>query len=224
MPAVIDFHSHILPGLDHGSRDFATSQAQLDLIRTGGTDVVVATSHFYANRDRVESFLARREQARAELFAEDGVFYPRVLLGAEVLVFENIVNMPGLSSLCIEGTDLLLAELPLGRLTDRILESAADLGKTGLRIVLAHVDRYEADAIESLFACGFLGQLNASAVCGLFPPRRYTRWIDEGYIVALGSDLHGAEKNGYRHFEKARKVLGDRADVVMARSEALLFS
>ena len=36
---IIDFHAHILPGADHGSRHTVTSLAQLELIRQGGTAI-----------------------------------------------------------------------------------------------------------------------------------------------------------------------------------------
>jgi len=45
-PTKIDFHSHILPRLDHGSRSESDTDGQLRLIAEMGTDTVIATSHF----------------------------------------------------------------------------------------------------------------------------------------------------------------------------------
>jgi protein-tyrosine phosphatase len=44
---IIDFHAHILPGLDHGCKDLTTAVTQLKMAKKAGIDVVVATSHFY---------------------------------------------------------------------------------------------------------------------------------------------------------------------------------
>ena len=64
---VIDFHSHILPGIDDGARNLETSLAMLDMAKAAGTDVMLATPHFYASRDRIDTFLQRRETARDAL-------------------------------------------------------------------------------------------------------------------------------------------------------------
>ena len=43
---MIDFHSHILPGIDDGSKDAATSLLMLNALKKQGADTVCATSHF----------------------------------------------------------------------------------------------------------------------------------------------------------------------------------
>ena len=45
-PIRIDFHSHILPRLDHGSDGRETSASQLAMMQSVGTQTVCATSHF----------------------------------------------------------------------------------------------------------------------------------------------------------------------------------
>ena len=48
---IIDFHAHILPGADHGSRDVKTTKAQLEMLAGAGVKAVVATPHFYPQKD-----------------------------------------------------------------------------------------------------------------------------------------------------------------------------
>ena len=55
--SVIDFHSHVLPGIDDGSRNSEESLGMLQLSASQGTDIMAATSHFYATEDRISSFL-----------------------------------------------------------------------------------------------------------------------------------------------------------------------
>ena len=45
---MIDFHSHILPGMDDGSKSTQESLEMLDMLRAQGVDTVAATPHFYA--------------------------------------------------------------------------------------------------------------------------------------------------------------------------------
>ena len=56
---IIDFHSHILPGADHGSSSVETSLAQLNSAKNAGVTRLIATPHFYPHRHTLEKFLAR---------------------------------------------------------------------------------------------------------------------------------------------------------------------
>ena len=42
---MIDFHSHILPGIDDGSRNFKMSLAMINELSRQGVDAICATSH-----------------------------------------------------------------------------------------------------------------------------------------------------------------------------------
>ena len=92
MPTRIDFHSHILPEMDHGCRDLRQSLAQVEMIAKGGTDLVVATPHFYANLDTPDAFFQRRDRAEEELrkALQDHPELPEVIVGAEVHYFRGI--------------------------------------------------------------------------------------------------------------------------------------
>ena len=94
--------------------------------------------------------------------------------------------------------------------------------KQGIRMVLAHVDRYPADLIEGLFDMGLMGQLNADSLHKLFKPKHLLRWIDEGSIVALGSDLHGCDPKSYVPFSKTVSGMAERMERVMTATAALV--
>ena len=46
---MIDWHCHILPNMDDGSRDVAESISLINMQREQGIGTIVATPHFYAN-------------------------------------------------------------------------------------------------------------------------------------------------------------------------------
>ena len=54
---IIDFHSHILPGVDHGSKSLDQTKKQLEIIGNNGVNVIVATSHFYPHVHSVSGFI-----------------------------------------------------------------------------------------------------------------------------------------------------------------------
>ena len=59
----IDFHSHILPKIDDGSRSVEESVKLLDLMAQDGVSVVAATPHFYCSKTSIHRFLDRRAEA-----------------------------------------------------------------------------------------------------------------------------------------------------------------
>ena len=114
MGAIVDFHSHILPAMDDGSRTPQESIAMLEMEKEQGIDRVLATPHFDARVDIPEAFLRRRAEAKTIL--DNAVSYcpglPAVTLGAEVRYFPGMSHCDVLEGLTIEGTKTILIEMP----------------------------------------------------------------------------------------------------------------
>lgn len=192
---MIDWHNHVLPAMDDGSRDVAESIAMMQAQMAQGVTMVIATPHFYANDESVASFLQRRDRSMATLRQQwqDGM--PPLRLGAEVHYYPGISRMEGLSSLCIEGSKLLLMEMPMSRWTDSMVRELIDLsGRDGLCLVLAHIDRYlslqDKEVWNRLLENGILMQTNASFFSNFTTKRKALALLREGYIHLLGSDCH----------------------------------
>ena len=91
---------------------------------------------------------------------------PRILLGAEVRYYQGISRLEGLKKLTVEGSKLLLLEMPMGVWTESMVRELVELsGKSSVRIVLAHVERY-------------LGRFRDYGMAGLTPEEeyRYIAW------------------------------------------------
>ncbi|MBQ8342263.1 MAG: hypothetical protein IJY22_07825 [Clostridia bacterium] len=219
---IIDFHAHILPGADHGSRSLETTKRQLALIAAGGTDAVVATPHFYPHRDNIEAFLARRTAALEKLCTCEIPPSLQVFLGAEVQVCEGLDEMEELEALCVQGTNVILLEMPFTKWGQRLINTVVSIAERGLVPVLAHIDRYPRNKILELLKRGVLAQLNAEAFQRFFDRRRAMGYLRSGSVVALGSDLHGAETDGYDDFHRMRERLGSDADAVFFKTAELL--
>ena len=219
----IDFHAHILPGCDHGSDGWRTSRRQLKLAREAGVDLICATSHFYGHRTSVERFLQKRQRCYEELMAHVPQGSPRVLLGAEVLAFEGIDRIPDLEELRLQGTKLLLLEMPFCRWSPGLLDSVEALSEDGrFRIVLAHVDRYDRKEVEKLFRLdGVRGQLNVDNLKKRLGKRYLREWAREGLIVAVGSDIHGTE-TGYEDWLACQRRYAEDWAAIMKRTNARL--
>lgn len=218
---IIDFHSHILPGADHGSDSVTTTEKQLALITAAGTGALVATPHFYPHRHRLSDFLSRRAAALADLLAIDAP-KPRIYSGAEVLVCAGMEEMEGLGSLTIPGTRVILLEMPFTRWNGDLYDTVFAIRDAGFEVVLAHIDRYPREALSPFLSEGMKVQLNADSLCRPFAVRKYRDLVESGLVVALGSDLHGASAADYQRFVRAQKKLRGMAGEIFARTEALL--
>lgn len=218
----IDFHSHILPAADHGSDSLDTSLRQIELARQAGVRTIVATPHFYPRYEEAEDFLRRREETAGKLKAALPENAPRLLIGGEIQLCRGLERMPHLEKLCVEGTKVLLLELPRSFSIGHYEQTLdALLYERKLTVVLAHIDRYSSAVVDLLLDLGFYGQLNLDAFNHWHIRRNALLWAKSGSVVALGSDLHGTH-TGYQDLPNAKKRLREDFDRIMARTQELL--
>ena len=217
---IVDFHTHILPRADHGSSSVETSTFQLNSAKAAGVTRIIATPHFYPHRHLMDEFLERREEAYKKLrpHIPEGM---KVKIGAEVLICPGIQNIPGIDKLFIEGTRSLLLELPFNRYEDYFAQAVKEMREMGIDVIIAHADRYSPKAVEKVLEAGARLQLNASSLDRLFKNKHLYKWIKNGDVIALGSDIHGKDEKAYKHFTRAIKKLGDKADYIRNKSDEI---
>ncbi len=203
----LDYHSHILPGCDHGSDSLGTSLKQVALASSEGISTVCATPHFYPHKETVDSFLRRRESSAELLLSNLPSDSPHVLLGTEVLICDGMDRLEGITRLCREGTNELLLEMPFYTWQDSIWDTLYQLcERNDLEIIVAHADRYPTENIEKLIANGVSLQLNVESLAKPMHRKHLLSWIENGSVKYLGSDIHMLG-NGYRDWKKCRKLL-----------------
>ena len=192
---MIDWHTHILPGMDDGSRDVAESISLIKMQVSQGIDTVVATPHFYANDETINSFLDRRKKSLELLKSELPDTSPKILLGAEVRYYQGISRMADLNALRIEDSKLILLEMPMSTWTEYMIRELIEMsGRGEVKIVLAHVDRYlnfqKTGIWDRIFKSGILIQANASFFNDFSSKRKALALLRKGNIHFVGSDCH----------------------------------
>lgn len=193
---MIDFHSHILPGVDDGATDLATSLEMLRISAASGVDTIVATSHYYPSYDHsVEDFLKKRDDAFHILKTEMKMQkepLPSIIMGAEVHISKGIARLESLNRLCIEDTNYILLEMPYEKWTDEIFEEIYQITLNGLRPILAHIDRYisQEKKFEELFSLNVLFQMNASAFLDKSLRKKAISLFANDALHVIGSDMH----------------------------------
>lgn len=214
---MIDWHSHILPGIDDGSKNLAESLALLNAQKAQGIKTVVATPHFYANDEEVDVFLQRRNEANELMQKELPMNYPEIKLGAEVRYYPGISRLEGIKKLRIDGSKLLLLEMPLSTWTEYMVRELIEMaGRSSIRIAFAHFERYlrlqKLDTWERIYESGILLQANSSFFTSFSTKRKAISLLKNGNIQFIGSDCHDMKfrppKIG-EAFKIIQKRLGD---------------
>lgn len=212
----IDFHAHILPNMDDGSKSVQASVRMLDNAWRQGVRKIVCTSHFWPLATTVPAFLKKRQAASGLLGSvldkKSPKRMPKLVLGAECGWVKNISRYPELEALCIEGTDFLLLELPMGEWTDDLFEELYRLNiERGICPIIAHPDRYsrsikKLQAIPKFAQLDCLFQLNVDAVLNLLDRPLSIRLLSGPVPCVLGSDVHD-DAPGAQRFSKAEKAV-----------------
>ncbi len=165
---LVDTHCHILPGIDDGSPDIATSRKMLEMERKLGIGKIMLTPHFYLSEEKtVEHFLEKRAGAIEQLAPVGDHLGLELKYGAEVLYTKSLADID-LTKLCIGDTGYMLIELPYQRLTSRFInEFRSFVGEISrdIRLILAHAERYlnftDEDSVREIMDSDMLVQLNA---------------------------------------------------------------
>lgn len=215
---MIDFHTHILPGIDDGARNVDVSMEMLSIEKQHSIEYVVCTPHFYANKDLSEYFFKYRDKAREAIeqrAIEENADIPRLIMGAEVRLTRGLSECSFLKEMRIGNTDYILIELPYDEWNNKWIaeELYAIKARTNLNIILAHAERYIADKkdfeiIESYFRFASVIQINMESFLDRTGRKWIKKFIKRNCAVVVGSDCHSAGRRkpcmeeGFRMIEK----------------------
>ena len=142
---------------------------------------------------------------------------PELRVGAEVMYYYGIEHLDLLSEFKLEGTDLLLLEMPVTAWSEHTVKELIHLSCRGdLTLVLAHIERYSAlqnpSVLRRLLDAGIRMQVNADFFLRLSTRRRALRMLRNGQVHLLGSDCHSMTGRPPRiggAVEVIRRKLGD---------------
>lgn len=193
----IDFHSHVLPGIDDGARSLRDSCDILNALFAQGVSVVVGTPHFRTHKHDLHDFCQVRRrsyEALRSVIGEENA--GRVRIGAEVAVEYGLSGSGDLSALAYEGTNYLLLELPYRQFDGWMLEEITNISYDYfLTPVIAHIDRYteiysEDDYASLLSLPDVIFQINNEAFLSKKTRRIVDTLISRELPFVLGSDSH----------------------------------
>jgi protein-tyrosine phosphatase len=233
---LIDLHSHLLPGIDDGSKDLAMSLAMARAASADGIGTIACTPHILPGVYNNSGSAIRKAVARlAESIAEAGI--PITLVtGADVHIAPDLaVQLRDGRALTVNNSRYLLLEPPHHVLPPRLEDLIFGLQAVGYVPILTHPERLSwveghYDLIRRLVSSSVLMQVTAGSVMGRFGRRpRYwaERMLDEGLCHLLATDAHNIEQRPPRMAdarELAARRLGDdeAINLVLRRPQGIL--
>jgi protein-tyrosine phosphatase len=217
---VIDLHSHLLPGVDDGTRDMAGAVRLAAAAADAGVTVMAATPHLRPDFGRVRpGELGERVEAVRAALSAAGIPL-EVVAGAEADLFQALSTGDEelrLASYGQRGADLLV-ETPYGPLPPGFEDLLFRLRARGYRLLLAHPERnpdFQRDPkrLAALAQSGTLLQLTAESLCGRRSPARRLALalVADGVAHVIASDAHGdGQRAGLREGVAAAAAVAPR--------------
>lgn len=195
-----DIHCHVLPGIDDGSPDAATSVELIKRMKAWGLERIIASPHvtnltFPNTPETVGAARKALKKALADdgtdMVIENSAEYRIDDLFARELEAERLMTLPN---------NYILIENPFVREPGNLDSVIFDLQVRGLRPILVHPERYSYyykhhERYEVLHNAGAMFQINVLSLAGGYgkDERKIAEiLIEKGLVDFVGTDLHNA--------------------------------
>lgn len=205
-----DIHSHILYGIDDGSRDLEESVELLKQMEEQGVTDIILTPHYIENTTYTYSFLEKQKRLK-ELKHYTNI---RLYIGNEVYLSENIVQLLKEGKIStLNQSRYLLVELPMNNKLVNLEHILYELIRCNIIPIIAHPERYSyvqenIQYLDELKEMGILFQGNYESLFGKYgknAEKTLIKLLKNDYITFLGSDIH---RVGYQyHHNQVEKKL-----------------
>lgn len=211
-----DVHSHVLYGIDDGSKNIDESIELLKKLSSVGFTNVIATPHYiegseYAcvNKEKLKIFNTLKKRIKKENININ------LYLGNEVFVNKHMAeDIKENKIYTLNNSKYLLFELSFHDEILNLPDIIYELKLEGYTPILAHPERYvyfwkNRQLLDDLKKEGLLFQANYSSILGYYGKhckKQLKYLLKKGYIDYLGTDIHHI-KNTYviDNFEKIKK-------------------
>ncbi len=196
---LVDFHNHVLPGIDDGSKSMEDSMTMLRNFEALGLKKVIASPHSMADGyiNSNEKILQLREEVRLEIKKNN--INLEFDAAAEYYMDELFMEKLERKDLLTIGNNYVLMELSYLSKPNNTGEVIYKMQISGYRLILAHPERYPY-YYEDSFANyknfkdrGVFFQINLGSLVGKYGAQaKYTaeKMIDENMVEFVSSDLH----------------------------------
>ncbi len=210
IPVSTDIHSHLIAGIDDGSKSIEESLDIIKQFAVNGYKKLITTPHIMSDyyKNSPENILPGLEELKVRLKQEN--INIEIEAAAEYYLDEFFIEIINNNQpLMTFGNNYVLFETSFMNKPRNLEEVIFLLSTKGYKPVLAHPERYiylanDFSSYEELKSKGVLFQLNYISLSGYYSPvvkKTAEKLVDAGLIDMIGSDCHGQ-----RHLDAIEKT------------------
>ncbi|MFP4456643.1 MAG: tyrosine-protein phosphatase [Clostridia bacterium] len=218
----IDIHSHILPGLDDGSKNLQMTEAMLSQASKEGIKEIIATPHFISKANTYTKEELKNTYTQVVSLIEKNELDLKLHLGNELFFdIDAIRVLESGECLPLASSSYVLIEFPFKWRVDIVESILYNLELSGYKIILAHIERYEnfdnPKILASFIEKGCLAQINSSILFDKNKSRvnYMLNLIENNYIHFIASDCHSDRHRSPKlkdAYKKVNNLIGERAN------------
>ena len=192
-PLFVDCHSHVVPSGDDGAKTPADGLALCELAAESGTAILFATPHVWPHLTLTEEREAQIRHAYERLKTRAGL---ELRLGYELTPAPPLLREDP-ARYVLEGTEVVLVEVPFPGPASDLVELAEHIERSGLTPLVAHPERtepvLERPELAQELAQRWPLQVNASSLLGRHGAEIEAlawRLVEAGDAAVVASDGH----------------------------------
>lgn len=198
-PVTTDIHSHILPGIDDGSPDIATSLKLVKGLYDLGYRRLVATPHIIGDFYKNNPVIINKELAKLKTACIEAGINIEISAAAEYMLDDYFLQILRHKEQILTVYDnFILTELPYTVMPMNVNEIVFEIITAGYKPILAHPERYfyyhrDFNEYFKLRELGFTLQVNLLSLTGYYGPpvAKAAKFIFENNLAELvGTDMH----------------------------------
>ena len=225
----VDIHSHLLPGIDDGSKDENNTVTLIEGLKGYGFGQFITTPHVLTGVwNNTRQGITTKETTTKLYLEQQGHTMP-FKAAAEYLMDDVFLNLLKTEPLLTLKDNYVLVEMSYLNPPIQLYDIVYQLQLEGYKPVLAHPERYlfyhfKTEEYTKLKKVGCLFQLNLLSVTGYYgkPVAEIAKkLLDDGMIDFTGSDTHHD-----RHVQAYKNpvLLKDTAPLITALNKNTFFS
>ncbi len=205
---MIDFHNHILPNLDDGSKSTEMSIEMLKIAESQGITEVVSTVHYqHPKMDGINLSYNKvlNEVKNLQKEIDRLSIHIKLHFGAEVFFLPNLIQLKDDPLATFGHGKYMLIEFQPHQIPEIHRQQLFDLKMSGVTPIIAHPERYtqvqnDSKIIENWLNAGCLIQVDAGSLLGTFGTKSKAcseMIIKNNWCHIIGSDSHNNKRRNF---------------------------
>ncbi|WP_051013656.1 MULTISPECIES: tyrosine-protein phosphatase [unclassified Sulfuricurvum] len=194
----VDLHSHLIPGIDDGSKSMEESIELIQALKDLGYQKLITTPHIMhdAYRNTPEIILNGLNDVRTQL--QNRGITIEIEAAAEYYLDEYFLTLLEAKEILTFGENYVLFETSYNIRPYAFHDHIYAIKAHGYQPILAHPERYSylhdnMGEYQQIKQMGVLFQININSLAGYYsnPVKKAAEWIiDHGLVDFVGSDTH----------------------------------